>query len=389
MSFKILKSLGAFLAVIVSCSASIAQTQFNRILDPQEDEISVATSLYSRADKKISFGAMGSSYAEGPFEAQVIQALMTPTIDLPLSEIFHVRASATVSLNKGRVQARFLTPNTSNALNLNEVVGVLSPNKYFKIEAGAIFQNHLRAPMLIAGHTFPGAMALLGYENKKISFWLKYQYTIPTAFSLDTDRTETEALPEFQTAGVSTDWNPRRWFHASADVNYFDFGPLPSAIAFQSGLTGNQLNSNEPALARFSFDFRGLIHNYVVDWNYTPGINQFLELQIVDNQAAPENLSRSQWIAGGFRFGLTNFVIQPQFASFYAETDSSPSFYNSARLGHNNREGQLYGLRFDFTKLGFALESNYIEARLLQSNGVIQNDLRYLEVILEVAQVHF
>lgn len=342
--------------------------------------------------KKIKFNTdlkmRGSSFSEGTDESQTVQLVINPKADLEFHKYFKLRADMTFNLRSSRIQARFQNANFQT-FNLNELVVIFNPKNYFELLVGAIDQRHLDNQQLITQLSFPGAMLSKSFvQTDEIQAKLKAQYTIPTSSSLETDRSESEGLPTFKTAGLEFKWKPLKWIDVNANINYFSFSDLPSVVAYRSDRLGNQVTGDEPTESFFRYGFRGVAQTYSLNIKYTDRISSIFKIKTVENADAPSDRSRAQNLSLGFEFKFKHFSVKPSLSNFYSESNSSPAVYNSAILGHNNREGFAYGIQVELPQKGFSVTANYVQADLIQVDAS-QRDLTYLSLYLEVVNVQF
>ncbi len=374
------------LAVSLSCN-SFAQTKQNNLKNTSLNTTSTVVKT-KKAKVTTSYFMRGASFKEGPDEAQFVQLLFNPYVELDLSSQFKLTADATLSLNSSRVQTRFTDPSL-NTINANEILLSYLPNKNITVSAGAINQKHLNSPALVqSGLAFPGLTGSYAFKYKNLDLKFKAQYTIPNSTSLDSDRTGNEELPTFTTQGFEATWTPRSWFSATANVNYFNYSPLPSIVAFNSVRLGNTGNPNTQAESSFDYDFRGLSQAYDFSFDINKKYKPSLSIKTVDNFDAPSNRERAQSVTLSTEINFKDYSITPLLTFFYAESDASPAIYADPSFGRNNREGEAFGVRINFKKLGFALKTSYVNSDLIRENNP-QNDMEFLELQLEVANVSF
>ncbi len=353
--------------------------------------LSIAEESHSKSSKKWTGSLISSSrylgYEEGVEEEQLVQLSLSPRVSAQLAPWLDIKAQASVNLNSGRVQSRF-ADNSTNSLSLDKLEFTLNPWGPFYFKAGAIDQSFLGTELLINARAFPGAIAGVSHQWKKINFNVSAQQAIPTSVSLESDRREDEDEASFNTAGLKTQWTPLSGLKLTANLNYFQFKDLPSVVARDSQLWGNQVNGEFNGENIFLYDFEGLAQVYSISYQALPWVRPYAELQIVENNKAPSQSNRGQWIGAGAQFNFKGLDLTPFAAHFYSEANSSPAVYNSAIMGHNNREGMLYKLKADFKKYGFFVEGQYVQADLIDPNPV-QRDMNSVSFIVGIANELF
>lgn len=356
--------------------------------DSETPTYRLSEDLLKKVEIEILSTFRGYSFDERQDKSQIVQMFVQPKLRMNLHPDFSLRALGSMSLGTARVQTRFDDP-SFNYLNLNELVLAYAPNNYFQLEVGALDQDQLRNPMLLNWRSFPGAMVISEWktsENSHLS--LKAQYSIPNSTSLESDRTDNEELPSFITQGFEFFWQPQSWLKINSYVHHFTYNNLPSVVAFQSGRLGNEVVGENSSESYFAYGFDGFTQSYQVDVEYSKRFSQSFNLQTIDNLEAPSDRSRSQWTGTTFDIHFKDFILSPQIAYFYAESDSAPALYSATQLGRNNRRGLFYGLKMNFKTLGFVVSANYVQAKLIELDP-IQNDLNAFEFLVELPSVKF
>ncbi len=338
-------------------------------------------SFYFSTD--FSLGAIG--FKEQQDESQLIQFSARPNGAYELTEEFGVRGDAQLNLTTGRSQSRFQNPNFS-LVNILELSAYYEPAQFFRLSAGALSQAHFNNRMLIGDRGFPGVMLKSGFANKKIKITPKVQYAIPTSTSFEDDRTEAEPLPTLTSVGIEADWQALKWLGLNANVNQFEFSDLPSVVAFQSSRLGNSVIGTDPSESQFRYQFAGLSQAYEIAVDYTPHLQQKFKIGIIDNAQAPSDRRRSQWLGTSVAMDFGDFAIIPEYAQFFAESDSVPALYSAFELGRSNREGASYGLEVNLKKLGVSIKSQFVDARLIEARP-LQADMQIFNIALEFNDV--
>lgn len=343
--------------------------------------------LFEKTQAEILSMFRAYSFDERQDKSQLVQLYIEPKLHMELHKTLKFRARGSVSLSTARIQTRFEDP-TFNTLNLNELVLSYEPREYLGFEFGALDQNFLNAPMLIAERAFPGVRVNGLWTGEKSALVLSAQYSIPNSVSLESDRIDNEPLPGFLTQGLNWHWEALSWVRLKASVHHFTYKDLPSVVAFQSGRLGNEVIGENSSESFFAYDFDGFSQSFDLSVDYNPRVRHNFKVQLIENLEAPSDRRRSQWTGMGFDFFFSDLVISPEIAYFYAESDSAPALYSAVQLGRNNREGMFYSLKLHFQKLGFVLRANYVQANLIETHP-IQNDLNAFEFLVELPSVKF
>ena len=214
-----------------------------------------------------SFYSKAAGYSEGEDESSLVLFGVKPTFKFKLAPQFTVDASLLLNLSASRVQSRYLNQ-TDQDFVLNDLSLNYKPNRYMKISGGALNQGHLNAPQLVSSISFPGVLGEVFYQEKRMKFGYKGQRTIPVSQSFDSDRTDKEELPYFQTHGLFGKFIPFKGVFFDAQVNYFSFTNLPSVVAFESRRLGNDVTGVEVGDSFFVNKYSGLAQSYKLRVRY-------------------------------------------------------------------------------------------------------------------------
>lgn len=348
----------------------------------------IKTKKIAKAEKKFNLltdfymGAFG--FQEGQDDSQLIYLSARPYGSYFLTESFGVQGDIQLNLTTGRSQTRFQNPNF-NSVNIRELVAHFKPGSYLGVKGGAINQNFLGNPMLIADRGFPGVYVQSGYQSEVFSVLPKVQYSIPTSTSYESQRTEAEALPALKTFGLALEVKPLEWLQLSSDIHHFEYNQLPAVVAAQSNRFGNSVVGVDSE-SSFRYQFEGLSQFYTLKTQYTSFLSQSFQVGMVDNFEAPQDRRRSQWVGTGFNWTTADFNISPSFASFFAESDSVPAIYSEFELGRNNRQGQMVRLAVEIKKWNLIIRSRYVESQLIEQRP-LQADMKIFDLGLEFTNV--
>ena len=341
----------------------------------------------SKIETKLNFRTNTMGFYEGEQEASLVLFGFNPELKFKLDPKFYIDANVSLNLLSSRIQIRYLSQNDQNFF-LNELSMNYEPIENIKVSVGAINQNHLDSPFLVSNLSFPGIMGIAQVKTEALKFGYKGQRLIPTSTSFDTDRTEKEALPLFQTQGLFADYKVHNNFEVGGQVNYFSFSELPSVVAFESQIMGNDVTGIEIGDSTFTEEFSGYSQSYYAKGMFTKNIGAQLNISVVENENTLDGDNRSQFVETGMTFKFKNFDLIPSYAQFYAEPNVSPAFYNTRMLGNNNREGVRYSLRTNFKTINLNVIASYINAKVL-NQSIYQDDLDSVRLVMEMLNVKF
>ncbi len=381
-----IKIIGNILVFTMGCCIYLTATA-----QPNNEQININTATTSQKtfkdlDVKTNFEMGAFGFQEGQDESQLVFFSIRPKAHLPLSKSFGVRSDLQLNLTTGRAQSRFQNPNF-NFFNMRELVAYYEPSTWINVKAGSVNQEkYFNNRMFIADRSFPGVAVASGLKNKTFAIRPNVQYAIPTSTSFESQRTEAEPLPSLRSVGLKAEWSPREWLHLDANINQFEFSQLPSVVAFQSNRLGNSVLGVDPSESFFRYGFAGLAQAYILTTRYSSRIQQEFQIGIIENTEAPSDRRRSQWVGTSLDIDFNDFAIKPNFASFYAESDSTPALYSAFEYGRNNRQGQSYGLDIQLKKMGCTIKAAWVQADLIEARP-LQADLDIFNLYLEFNDV--
>lgn len=340
-----------------------------------------------RFDYKFDIYSKTAAYNEGEDEASLVLFGIQPQFKFKLTPEFTLNADIYLNLSAARIQSRYLNRQDENFV-LNDLSMVYEPTNYTKFSLGALNQGHLNSPLLVTNIGFPGAAATLHYTTNDYSFGLKGQRTIPVSQSFDSDRTDKEELPYFQTQGVFGEFKPTYFLKVKGQVNYYSFSDLPSVVAFESKRLGNDVTGVEVGDSFFVYKFSGIAQSYEANLQYTRDLQQDFLVSIVENENTNDGNNRAQFLKTSLSYDFESVRLTPSLASFYTEPNATPAFYNYRLYGNNNREGFEYSLSADFKKLGFSVSAIFVDSKVINQT-IFQDDLKSMQLVLEMLDVKF
>lgn len=313
----------------------------------------------------------GQSFSNEKEQAQTAGLELAGKLRYRLLPQLEMKADAGVSLQSGYAQSRFGDNTPKSGLALREAVLQFKPLNRVTLQAGAIDQGHLNAPLLVSAQAFPGVLERILLGTKEFNAELKAQQAVPTSTTLSTKAVEAEETPTFLTESLTV----RAKLFDRMSVNVFGlhyaFRNLPSTVATDSELYGNTVTALTAKRDRFTYDFDGFGYGGGTKILLARHVAWTLDGQILQNAKAPESYNQGQLASSGFEIGLPGDVdVKPKGEIFFAESDVAPGYYNGSDRGHNNRAGWAADLSVAFKKAGFALGGRFVQADLINSSLV-------------------
>jgi hypothetical protein len=325
-----------------------------------------------------------ASFGNETDQAQTTGFAMNGVLHYRLVKMLELKASTTVGLASGYAQSRFGEFTPSNGVNLKEALIRFRPVREFSLSAGAISQEYLNSPLLISAGPFLGGIEKLAVGDIKIlKAELIAQQSVPASSQLTTKAVESEPTPSFfvETLELRTKVIPHLELFTSG--GHFAFRDLPSSVAFESAAFGNQVIGETAGNSRFAFPFQGWLAGGGTRIQFVDSFGMTVQGQMMQNTEAPENFRNGQWVEGKFHILLPGeILLEPAGAAFFAESDLAPAYYNSASLGHTNRQGWQTGLDTTFKQAGFKIGAHYVDADVINPTPY-QTRQQYFKIVFE------
>ena len=305
-----------------------------------------------------------------------------------LTNWLNLKADVSVVGRSGYSQQRFGRDTLESGININESIIELKPISFFKLDAGIINQSFLNSPLLISSRPFPGLRETLMFENNIFKAQLIAQQAIATSRSLDTNRSQKEETPRFDSQTFNLSFEPfKKSTEISLSASRFKFGKLPSSVADTSRTLGNTVPFSSPAQSEFAFDYKGFLYSLSGKQKINKNFKLDAQAQLLKNTQAASALSRGFLAEVGGSFYFDDHHLRLAMNNFFNEADSSPAYYNSSSLGHNNVKGNSYLAAFTYRNL-FTLNIGYTESEVITPN-LVNTNRENLQISLETQYVDF
>ncbi len=294
-----------------------------------------------------------------------------------------------ISAETGRSQDIFGDQEPGTGLYPRDVKLQYKPlDGLFRFEAGLISQGKFNEPLFVSSLPFIGLSEEFNYRVSSFEFGLGAQQLIPTSYTQSNRVGEREEMPQFQTQTVKAKWNISDYNFIQGSVTHFSYDDLPAVVAFNSFIYGNTVTNTDINNAEFIYGFDGFLNRLTFEQKLTNSLSAQVQWHTIKNNEAPSDAGEAQalnfWLANDFG----RWIVAGHYKDYFIETDAVPSFYNSHRLGHNNRIGQTYRIDLESKDWGVIFRASYTEADLLQTatrriDGLQQDDQRTIYLSVE------
>lgn len=335
-----------------------------------------------KLDLGLSLGGYG--FNDRINQANGASVRLTSAFGYKFADDIELRANVSLTQTSDRSQADFGPDEISSGFRMREALVDYRPINDLTVSAGAINQERVGSRLLIDDSlAFPGFMQSYTWGKSKgsgdfVQIWA--QQTIPTSRSLNTRREEKEAVPTFltQTLAARQAVGP---VTIRPSVTHFQFTDLPSKVAFESAPYGNTVPSSPPTSSAFQFPFSGWLLSSDLSYRLAPRLKFSAGFEWLRNTNAPDAFNTGQLGRLGSEWELSDIILRPEYTTFFNESDTSPAFYNSFTLGHNNRQGFGLQMEVEFKRYKFKLTGRYVDSDVI-NQSLLQSRSQFFELRL-------
>lgn len=329
-----------------------------------------SSSRIRRAAMAWNLGMDGQSFANEKDQAQVAGFGLGAKLRYRLLPGLLARADAGLSLQTGYAQSRFGDNTPKSGINLKEAVLQYRPMSMLTLQAGAIAQSRLEAPLLVSSGAFPGVLERLNFGTRELGAAITAQQTVPTSTTLSTKAVESESTPTFMTETLSLHARVFDALSVKGSAGHYAFRSLPNTVAYESEAFGNTVREVGPSSAKFAYDFEGWLAGAEVKWQVLRGLGWKVGALMIQNTKAPDSYKNGQMTSTGLDIALPRQIdFEPKGFVFFNESDVAPAYYNSSELGHNNRQGWGASADFKFRKEKFKIGAAYVNSDIINPSA--------------------
>lgn len=310
-----------------------------------------------------------------------------PDYDVKLSESFYFRIKTGLGTTIGSVQSRF------GDLRADDAIILRDSRFYFreewnkkrhalKLSIGALdqasYMNSYGMGILVSRRALPGLEQIYKFESKQAEaksygFDLRSFQGIPTSQSLTLNFNEKEDTPFYYNAKAEVfikDMKVDFGYRLSLSGGVFNFSPLPSIIASESSIYGNQVLNGQTANAEFIYDYKGWFAGWKADVSFNQTWSFNASIDILTNTEAPSGRNQGQVIGAKIKYSDQSlYSLTAEGFTFFNESDSSVASYNGSTAGHNNREGYGMNIALELPRRGLKLKLQYVNTDILENEN--------------------
>lgn len=359
---------------MVGTRVQAAPTNLGPDAEPATNELRTTTAPAVKSgvlEAGCNMSLSGESFSDEKEQAQTAGLELGGKLRYGLLPNLEMKVDAGMMLESGYAQSVFGDNTPKNGLDLREAIVQYRPFAPITLEAGAINQAHLNAPLIVSAQAFPAVLERVLIGSHTFNVEAKAQQAVPTSSTLSTESVDTEQTPTFLTEEITARAKLASRVSVSVFGLHYAFNNLPSNVASQSELYGNTVNEITAKQYQFAYAFNGFSYGAGTKVLLSRTFAWTLDGQVVVNPQAPASYNQGQLASSGFEIGLPGDIdLKPKGEVFFAESDIAPGFYNGSDRGHNNRTGWAADLSATFKKAGFLVGGRYVNADLIDSSLV-------------------
>ena len=341
-----------FICLFLTWSSFVsAQLQDSHFYKVDDSEISSPFKVKSFWKSRIE-GSWLSNSAKGDRE-RLMKVKLYGDFDAAWNSSVSLRFEPYLVLSEGEQQYRRFTKAEPSSIQMRNGYLHIKPIEGMSLQAGAINQDFLNAPLLVSDHTFLSALA--GYLHIKDNYEVQVivQQAMPSVVNTFRRYSEVARPPYFSTLFTYAEWLPSTQYSFKGHLAGFYFSELPSFIAHNSKLYGNTIEGSQ-SVARFMHSYYGMDMDISSQIKIHPRVYLSAGYNGILNMGAPLDKAWGERIYTSLDVKLFSWVrMFSKVEYFHNRSDSAPAYFNSEVYGHNNRKGFLVEIKTFFPKGNF------------------------------------
>lgn len=304
-------------------------------------------------------------------ESRVFGSYTGLTLAHVLGPTLKAKTKANIILETGSNNSLFIDEFAPDqGVFLDEANLTWTPFDFLSLVVGANNESSHKSPLLLTSTPFMGARERVQFNfNESYSFFIEMEQSIPSNTTLaNRVGSVEEGTPTFFIETVGLDLKGDL-IGLSLYVSQFSFNRLSNGVAHRSRFLGNTVTGSGADNASFLYKFQGknIYFDLAILEDAFFGLN--FSGQYLFNDEGPNG--RNTGMMGKVEMHFSPIGIYGQFAK--NESDSSPAFYNSKALGHNNKESLTFGIFGKFPKDEIEFDVYYSDQKLIEAN-IYQDD---------------
>lgn len=308
---------------------------------------------------------VGSDVKDERSQSKVVDIRTDIKAKYLLGKSLHLDLQPSLRLQSGQTQSVDGADKAENRILLNQAAAHYLPFSFVRLSAGALNQRHMHTSLLVDSLAFPAARLEAITKATSTRAALAIESAIPTSTSLSSNTKDLEPTPSLNSAALKFQWLPARNHYLKTSVGYFIYNNLPSSVAQQSNLLGNEVAKISEALYSFIHKYEG----YQVSAELAFPVFSLLEIKLgaeyLQNTKAPsdENTATRYFTAGEFSLnGNLDLVVEGSY--FSVGPEAAIAYFNAGGF-ETNRVGYSAESYLSFKREGFNLGLKYTDSEVI------------------------
>ncbi|WP_255489972.1 hypothetical protein [Bdellovibrio sp. KM01] len=287
-----------------------------------------------------------------------------------LSNSLYIDLQPAIRLVSGQAQTLDGADSMKNSILLNQAGLMFKPASFFQLAAGALDQHYNHTSLLVDSIAFPSARMQSLFRVGSVVSGIVIESAIPTSTSLSSNTQEKEPTPSLNSASLRLNFNASKNAFWKNKVGYFIYNNLPSAVAQQSMLLGNEVNTVSDAHYEFVNKYAGVEASTDLQIPLGTLLDITLESEYVKNTQAKEDVNTAYNVALGSILHVSSALDITLKAKYYSVAPEAAVSYFNARGYETNRIGYEVSGYLNFLKQGYNLGASYKDAEVMFTNTV-------------------
>ncbi len=302
----------------------------------------------------------GSFFSNRESRERLMKVKLYGKFDLEFNSYIFARFEPYLTIQEGEVQRRRFVRPESAIIQMQEGFFDIRPMEGLSLQVGAINQEYLSSPLLLADRPF--LSALVGYSHIRESYEVQtvLQQSMPSIVNSFRRYNEIAEAPYLTSLFTYGEWIPSDYYSFKGHITGFYFTRLPSFIAHQSKSFGNTVLGTQSS-AEFAYSYYGINADLSSQIRVAPELYVSFGYNGLMNMGAPIERAWGERVYGILDMDFWRWAkFYTRFEYFYNNSDSAPAYFNSEVYGHNDRQGFLAELKAFFPDGNFEVGFRYV-----------------------------
>lgn len=314
------------------------------------------------------FRMMGTDSKDETSQAKLVDFRAEFKMKYNLTNNFQLDIQPAIRLQSGQTQSVDGADKAENKISLTQAAAHYTPVSFLRASAGALNQRYQHTRLLVDDIAFPAARLDSVYRDSNTRTNFAIETAIPTSTSLSANTRELEATPSLNSASMKFRWQGSKENYFTASAGYFIYNNLPSAVAKDSYLLGNDVNKVSDAQWSFIYKYEGYQASSEFSFPVFSWVTATLGAELLTNTKAPSDVNKAFRYYLNSKFDLNADLDLMLGAGYFSVAPEAAVAYFNARGFETNRLGYSLESALSFKEAGFNLGLKYTDAEIMYSS---------------------